>query len=143
MKAKILAVTVAAVLLTAHDGGAFHGNATAVGARLQGRAYSEFLSGYMHYRAGDLDAALDSYRKALRYRENEPAILYETANVLVKKGRFEEAREYLEKALAVDDTHVRSRYLLAGILASSGDREKAISLYSRVLSDEARIPARR
>src|SRR4030042_1947141 len=122
MKARILAATLAAAFLFAHDAGAFHRNAKGVAERLQGRAYSEFLSGYLHYREGNLDAALESYRKALRYQQDEPEILYEIANVLVKKGQLSEGKEYLGKALAVDPKHARSPYLLAGVLAATGPR---------------------
>jgi len=49
-----------------------------------------------------------SYRKALKYAGDEPDILYEVANVLVKKGQLPEARVELEKALAIDGgTHNR------------------------------------
>src|SRR3972149_2721457 len=136
MKARILAATLAAALWFAHDAGAFHKNATAVAGRLQGRAYSQVLSGDLHYREGTLDPALESSRKALRYQQDEPEILYEIANVLVKKGQLSEGKEYLEKALSVDGKHARSRYLLAGILAATGDKEKAISLYSQAISDD-------
>ncbi|MBK5095554.1 MAG: tetratricopeptide repeat protein, partial [Deltaproteobacteria bacterium] len=139
MKAKILVAAFAVAFLIARDAGAFHGNSKAASARLQGRAYSQFLSGYLHYREGDLDAALESYREALRYQENEPEILFEVANVLVKKGKLSEARQYLEQALVIDQDHARSLYLLAGILAATGDREKAISLYSRAVSDNPDI----
>ena len=47
-----------------------------------------------------------------------------------------EARESLERALEIDDSHTRSRYLLAGILAATGEKEKAERLYERVLSDD-------
>ena len=136
MKARILAATLAAALLFAPDAGAFRKNATGAADRLKGRAYFQFLTGYLLYRGGDLDAALESYRKALRYQQDEPEILYEIANVLVKKGQLSEGKEYLEKALAVDEKHARSRYLLAGILAATGDKEKAISLYSQAISDD-------
>src|SRR4030067_695529 len=113
MKARILAATLAAGLLFAHDAGAFHKNVTGVAERLQGRAYFQFLSGYLHYREGNLDAALESYRKALRYQQDEPEILYESANVLVKKGQLSEGKEYLEKGLAGDPKPGRSPHLLA------------------------------
>lgn len=104
--------------------------------RTDSHAYAYFLAGYIDSREGKLDAALGSYRKALRYAGDEPDILYEIANVLVKKGRLPEAREELGKALAIDEGHTRSRYLLAGILAASGERGKAMAEYDRVLKED-------
>ncbi len=48
MKAKILAVTWRPFCWPTTEGRSTE--TRGVGARLQGRAYSEFLSGYMHYR---------------------------------------------------------------------------------------------
>ncbi|TFH32602.1 MAG: tetratricopeptide repeat protein, partial [Deltaproteobacteria bacterium] len=125
-----------ALLLFLAPAGASIGAAAPNPSRYDSRAYTYFLAGYLDSREGNLDAALGSYRKALKYADDEPDIRYEIANVLVKKGRLPEAREELEKALAVDAGHSSSRYLLAGILAASGDREKALAEYDRVLKED-------
>ena len=132
---RILVATGALALLlflaTAGASDAVAGPATQ---RSDARAYASFLAGYFDFREGNLDKALESYRRALKYAGNEPDILYEIANILVKKGRLPEARAELEKALAEEEGHTRSRYLLAGILAASGEREKALAEYGRVLT---------
>ena len=125
-----------ALLLFLAPAGASTGVAGAIPPRTDSRAYAYFLSGYLDSREGKLDAALGSYRKALKYAGDDPDILYEIANVLVKKGRLPEGREELEKALAIDAGHTRSRYLLAGILAASGERGKALAEYDRVLKED-------
>ena len=125
-----------ALLLFLTPAGAFNGGAEPIPPRYDPRAYASFLSGYLDSREGNLDAALGSYRNSLKYAGDEPDIHYEIANVLVKKGRLQEAQAGLEKALAVDEGHTRSRYLLAGILAASGDREKALAEYNRVLKED-------
>jgi tetratricopeptide (TPR) repeat protein len=94
-----------ALFLLSGDAFAFHGNKAMASARVQARAYSLFLSGYLSYREGNLDAALEAYRNALKYAENEPEILYEIGNVLVKKGNLAGAKEMMEKALSADDAH--------------------------------------
>src|SRR5512139_3940207 len=111
MKIRILTGAMA-LFLFAGSAWAFRGADARPGGRLLGGAYSNFLTGYMEYRDGNLDGALEAYTKALRFAEGEPDILYEIANVLVKKGKLPEAQGYLEKALASDETHTRSRYLL-------------------------------
>ena len=134
---RILVATGAlALLLFLAPAGASNGYAGPIRPRYDARAYASFLAGYLDSREGNLDSALGSYRKALKYSGNEPYILFEIANVLVKKGRLPEARAELEKALAADERHTRSRYLLAGILAASGEREKALAEYGRVLKED-------
>src|SRR5512143_2665114 len=108
MRTRIVTGAVA-LFLFAGNAWAFHGNGGRWSGRFLGGAYSNFLIGYMQYRDGNLDGALDAYTKALRFADGEPEILYEIANVLVKKGKLPEAQEYLEKALASDGTHTRSR----------------------------------
>src|SRR3990170_609109 len=132
----IAATGALALFLLSAPAGAFHGYANPMNAQIGARAYSHFLAGYLDFREGNLDAALESYTKALKYAGDEPDILYEIASVHVKKGRLPEARAALEKALAGDESHTRSRYLLAGILAASGDREKALAQYDRVLKED-------
>ncbi len=86
--------------------------------RVRGGAYADFLAGHLEYRAGNLDKALDWYRRALKSSESNPDILYEIANIQVKKGQLADARESLGRALAADPGHTRSRYLRAGVLAA-------------------------
>ena len=127
----IIATGALALLLFLAPAGASNGVAGPIPPGPDARAYANFLAGYLDSREGNLDGALGSYKKALKYAGDEPDILYEIANVLVKKGRLPEARAELEKALALDEGHTRSRYLLAGILAASGEREKALAEYGR------------
>ena len=80
-----------ALLLFLAPAGAPNGHAGPIGPRHDARAYAHFLAGYLDSREGNLDNALGSYRKALKYSGTEPDILFEIANVLVKptKPAFE------------------------------------------------------
>ncbi|MGZ8432688.1 MAG: tetratricopeptide repeat protein, partial [Candidatus Deferrimicrobiaceae bacterium] len=131
----IIATGALALILLAAPADAFHGYNGSKNFQLEAQAYNHFLSGYLDYREGNLDGALESYRKALKFAGDEPEILYEIAIVHVKKGRLPEARAELVKELAEDEGHAKSRFLLAGILAASGEREKAIAEYERVVQD--------
>ena len=91
-----------ALLLFLAPAGASNGYAGQGSPRNDARAYADFLAGYLDSREGNLDGALGSYKKALKYAGDEPDILYEIANIHVKKGRLPEARVELEKALAAD-----------------------------------------
>ncbi len=103
----ITATGALALLLLAAPAAAFQGYGASMNTQLEARAYSLFLAGYLDYREGNLDGAIESYQKALKYAGNEPDILYEIANIHVKKGRLPEARAELEKVLAAEEGHTR------------------------------------
>ncbi len=137
MKAKVPGIALA-LLLVAGNAIAFpisSGTRSAVHSR--GRAYASFLSGHLAYREGRLDDALADFRTAQEYAGgDEPEILFETANILVKKGQLADAGKVLVRVLAADDNNVRARYLLSGVQAATGEKEKALAGYQRILADD-------
>ncbi len=136
MKAKVPGV-VLALLFVAGNASAFPMGYSGRDTHSRGRAYASFLSGHLAYREGRLDDALADYRKAQEYAgEDEPDILFETANILVKKGQLVDAGKALAKVLAADDNNVRARYLLSGVQAATGQKEKALAGYQRILADD-------
>jgi hypothetical protein len=52
-----------ALLLFAAGGDAIGGRTPAKGARVRGGTYADFLAGHLEYRAGNLDKALEWYRR--------------------------------------------------------------------------------
>ena len=102
-----------------------------------GASYTDFLAGYMEYRAGNFDAALEWYKKALKAAPNNPDILYEVANVQVKKGKIPEAKEILQKLLDANPTHANARLLFAGVLAAAGDNAGALREYERAAAEDS------
>lgn len=141
MKAKVPGVFLAlllALLVLGGDALAFPSSFNVLGAtHARGRAYAAFLSGYLAYREGRLDDALTEFGKAQEYAgQDEPEILFETANILVKKGRLVEAGKMLGRVLQADDNNVRARYLLSGVQAATGQKDKALAGYQRILADD-------
>ncbi len=57
------------------------------------------------HEAGDLDAAIAAYQAALRFRENDPKILYLLGNLFLEAGQFSAALEMLERAAALQRNH--------------------------------------
>jgi tetratricopeptide (TPR) repeat protein len=78
-------------------------------------------------RQGDFDAALTSYRLALRDHPNDPRILQNMAIAFSRTGRLEEAVRAYKKALELDPSLSGAHYGLAFLQLKRGDTPSAIS----------------
>jgi Flp pilus assembly protein TadD len=76
-------------------------------------------------RQGDCEAALTSYRLALRDHPNDLRVLLNMAIAFTKTNRPDEAIRVYRRALEVDATHGGAHYGLAFLLLRRGDRESA------------------
>jgi Flp pilus assembly protein TadD len=77
-------------------------------------------------RQGDFDAAVTSYRLALRERPQDLKVLQNMAIALSKTGRVEEAIRAYRKALEVDPTLGGAHYGIAFLLIKRGDSQFAM-----------------
>jgi Flp pilus assembly protein TadD len=77
-------------------------------------------------RQGDFDAAVTSYRLALREHPDDLKVLQNMAIALSKIGRVEEAIRAYRKALEVDSTLAGAHYGVAFLLIKRGDPTFAI-----------------
>jgi Flp pilus assembly protein TadD len=78
-------------------------------------------------RQGDIDAALTSYRLALRDQPNDTKILQNIAIAYSRTGRLEEAIRAYRRALEVAPDLSGAHYGLAFLLLKRGDRAGAMS----------------
>lgn len=85
-------------------------------------------------RQGDFDAALTSYRLALRDRPNDPKILQNIAIAYSRTGRLEDAIRSYRRALQVAPELSGAHYGLAFLLLKRGDRAGAMSHLDAFLS---------
>jgi len=76
-------------------------------------------------RQGDYDAALTSYRLALRDQPNDPRILQNMAIAFSKTGRMDEAMRMYRRALDLDPQLSGAHYGLAFLLLKRGDSRGA------------------
>lgn len=76
-------------------------------------------------RQGDYDAALTSYRLALRDRPQDRKILQNMAIAFTKTGRMEEAIRCYRKALEIEPASSGSHYGLAFLLLKRGENDEA------------------
>lgn len=89
-------------------------------------------------RQGDYDAALTSYRLALRDRPNDPRILQDMAIVLSKIGRLDDAIRHYRQALEADQTLPGAHYGLGFLLLRRGDAGAATDHLKRFLEHPPR-----
>src|ERR1700712_4314528 len=78
-------------------------------------------------RQGDFDAALTSYRLALRDHPNDPRILQNMAIAFSRTGRLEEAVRAYRSALELDPQLSGAHYGLAFLQLRRGDTAEARS----------------
>jgi Flp pilus assembly protein TadD len=76
-------------------------------------------------RQGDFEAALTSYRLALRDRPNDRRILQNMAIAYSKTGRIDEAIRCYRRALEIDPESSGAHYGVAYLLLRRGDRRAA------------------
>jgi tetratricopeptide (TPR) repeat protein len=76
-------------------------------------------------RQGDYDAALTSYRLALRDHPNDLRVLQNMAIAYTKTHRYDEAIRIYRRALEVDGTLAGAHYGVAFLLLRRGDTEAA------------------
>ena len=77
-------------------------------------------------RSGDFDAAITSYRLALRTKPDDTKVLQNLAIALTRVNRFEEAIKCYRQALQVKPTLSGPHYGLAFLHIRRGERDAAI-----------------
>ncbi len=91
-------------------------------------------------RQGDFEAALTSYRLALRDNPNDPRILQNMAIAFTKTGQQEEAIRHYRRAIGLDDTLVGAHYGLAFRLKERGEFQEAATHLRKFLARPPKGP---
>jgi tetratricopeptide (TPR) repeat protein len=91
-------------------------------------------------RQGDYDAALTSYRLALRDHPADARILQNMAIAFTKTRRYDEAIRHYRRALELDQGLAGAHYGLAFLLLKRGDPDGAAQHLRRFLSNPPRGP---
>jgi Flp pilus assembly protein TadD len=89
-------------------------------------------------RQGDLDAALTSYRLALREKPDDHKVLVNMAIAYTRLGRGEEAVRCYRRALEVSPEHAGANYGLGFLLLKRGERSGARAHLQAFLSSPAK-----
>lgn len=91
-------------------------------------------------RQGDYEAALTSYRLALRDHPNDPRVLQNMAIAFTKTNRQDEAIRYYRRALELDGTLAGAHYGLAFLFLHRGDADQAANHLRAFLARPPRGP---
>ena len=92
-------------------------------------------------RQGDYDAALTSYRLALRDQPDDPKVLQNMAIAFSKTGRLDEAVRCYRRALDLEPRLSGAHYGLAFLLLKRGDMQGAADHLERFLAQPPKHPA--
>ena len=91
-------------------------------------------------RQGDYEAALTSYRLALRDHPDDARILQNMAIAFTKTAHLDEAIRHYRRALELDDTLAGAHYGLAFLLLKRGDPDGAAQHLRAFLAQPPRGP---
>lgn len=91
-------------------------------------------------RQGDYDAAMTSYRLALRDSPDDPRILQNMAIAATKRGYIDEAVRHYRRALDLDWTLAGAHYGLAFLLIKQDERDDAAKHLREFLAHPPRGP---
>ncbi len=91
-------------------------------------------------RQGDYDAALTSYRLALRDHPADPRVLQNMAIAFTKTNQIEEAIRHYRRALECDPSLAGAHYGLAFLLIRRGNQQAAAGHLRQFLSRPPRGP---
>jgi len=98
------------------------------------RAYAHYFKAQLALLDGQLDGAIRELRAALLYDESGPELHAALGRLYWRKGRYEEALEEAEKALAADPEHGAAHRLSADVHREMKDFGKAVAAYEAALA---------
>ena len=90
---------------------------------------SLYAEGHRFQLSGNLVAAADAYRRALRLNPEHPAIYYDLGYVLQMQGRAGAAIDHYRRAIALQPDHGYAHYNLGYLLQSLGEGAAALEHY--------------
>ncbi|MDZ7832227.1 MAG: tetratricopeptide repeat protein [Desulfobacterales bacterium] len=90
--------------------------------------------GAAFYDAGQIDNAINQYRKALALKPGHADTLNNLGNAFKRKGRMNQAITYYNRAIKINPRHTKARINLAGALIQQGQFETALDHLNQVLT---------
>jgi tetratricopeptide (TPR) repeat protein len=91
-----------------------------------------------HVASQNWGAAEEAFRKAVEIEPEDPWWHNNVAWVLIHQGRFEEARPWAERALAINPAHAAAKWNLRQILSSLGVQDRAKRMHTEGLQEALR-----
>ncbi|MDQ7824398.1 MAG: tetratricopeptide repeat protein [Candidatus Eremiobacteraeota bacterium] len=98
--------------------------------------YKLFFEGKLNAINGLFDDALLKIRKAIDLEPQNPVFLLDAGICSAKLNKFHEALAFVDQALAIDGSHLRSLMHRASLLAALGDLRGALGVYDSLAGRE-------
>jgi tetratricopeptide (TPR) repeat protein len=99
-----------------------------------------YARGHQLQLKGDLVAAAEAYRQAIRLNPHQAAVLYDLGYVLQLQGKNDAAIEYYRRAIARQPRHAFAHYNLGTLLQEKGDPKAAIEHYEAAAAMQPENP---
>ena len=97
------------------------------------RAIDAYMQGMAYEAAGELEDALEAYRRAASFDPSSPDIFYAMARLLLQLQQEDEGREALKKLIQLEPTHMEGLQLLGEIARAHGHLPEAMGYFHRIL----------
>ncbi len=94
-----------------------------------------FIGGIKHYILKDYEEALKSFLVAEIINPSEAAIKFYIANSYMHSTKFDKAIQYAERAVALDNSNIHYKLLLAQLYGRKKYFTKAIQVYEDIVED--------
>ena len=92
-----------------------------------------YLSGNKAYKRGDLEKAIDGYKKAIEYDENYFLAYYQLGVIEKKMGNSDQAMGYFNKVLTINPEHYKTWFTIGAILESENQLDSALVNYNKAI----------
>lgn len=90
---------------------------------------------HAHYSWGDLEEAIDGYKRAISIKPNEDVYYHDLGAVLFEYNRVEEAEEYANKAFKLSPEKDYTKLLVGNIASNKGEYDRAIDIFKELLDN--------
>ncbi len=99
------------------------------------KQYADFLAA-----AHEPGEALEYYNRILKVNPNRTDIIFSVAYINYTEKKFDEAEKLLKRVLSYDKNNLRAYYNLGAIAYSSGNKEKAKKIWTKLADDYPNSP---
>ena len=105
----------------------------ALAAPVAGQSVTPLEAGVLALQAGDSEKAASIFADALRQNPRDPSLNMGSGVAAHMRGRDEEARKFLKRALELEPRYTAASSLLGEIVYEQGDVDLAIQIYEQAL----------
>jgi len=105
----------------------------ALAASAEGQSVTPLESGILALQAGDSEKAATIFADALRQNPRDPSLHMGSGVAAHMRGRDDEARKFLKRALELEPRYTAASSLLGEIVYDQGDVDLAIQIYEQAL----------